>query len=292
MSASNLRKPCFPIQSVGEDSSQTDSEPLRPRHLLSACEEESEMEDVSVLTSPHSRKLLGARSTPSLAKAISKSDGSDDEEEDDIVELCTASTYIHRGSIASRLSPTASPRLASRRSPSHSWAYSSDEEPVTIYESRRKRHSKRMRRISKLKSLGKVDSASSDDSSVGEHRMRHSLPSFGKLSMWKVMHRPNSSMPSTPAEHSGSESFIEFLATRRPRSNSARTDSSLSDGRSEPGDLVAALRSRCHLSDGEDAGLSGDGPDDVMDVTDLSMSRTKWKVVDSNPKESVLCTIL
>lgn len=246
------------------------------------------MEDMPSVTSPRTRRLLSAHSTPSLAKHISKSDGSDEEEDDDdIVELCTASTYIARGSIASRLSPTASPRLTSRRSPSHTWAYSSDEEPATIYESRRKRHGKRLRRRYKTAST-------SDDSSAAEGgRTRHSLPSFGKQSMWKMMHWANSSMPSTPAEHSGSESFTEFLATRRPRSNSARTDSSLSDGRSsETGDLIAALHSRCHLSDGEEAGLSGDGPDNAMEVSELGVDRTTWQVVDSNPKESVVCTLL
>ena len=297
---SAARTPSFPIQSVGEDSSQPDFEPplIHVPRQLSACEEENETEEVAVLLSPRSRKLMNTTSTPSLNKAISKSDGSDeeDEEEDDIVELCSTSTYIARGSLASRLSPTASPRLPSRRSPSLSWAYSSDEEPVTKEKKRIKRHVKRIHQYQKLKQFGKMDSVSSDDSNPSETRLRHSLPSFGKL-VWKQVHRHNSSVPSTPAEHSGSESFAEFLACTRPRSNSARTEGSNYDSHWESSDLVAALNARCQLSDGDEAGivssegagLSGDGPVE-MDVKTAHRTHTVKR--DINRKESVVCNIL
>ena len=300
---SAARTPSFPIQSVGEDSSQPDFDPplIHVPRQLSACEEENETEGLAVLLSPRSRKL-NTTSTPSLNKAISKSDGSDDEdeEEDDIVELCSTSTYIARGSLASRLSPTASPRLPSRRSPSLSWAYSSDEEPVTKEKKRIKRHVKRIHQYQKLKQLGKMDSVSSDDSNPSEIRLRHSLPSFGKL-LWKQPHRHNSSVPSTPAEHSGSESFAEFLTHTRPRSNSARTEGSHYDSHLESSDLVAALNARCQLSDGDETGvlssnegtgLSGDGPVE-MDVTGLNTAhRTHTTKRDINRKESVVCNIL
>lgn len=297
VSASNMRKPSFPIQSVAEDTSQVgtteDMSPLLRLRQLSACEEEIEIDEPPLIISPRSRsRILSLRGSPSFGNSVSKSDGSEEEEEDDIVELCTASTYISRGSIASRHSPTTSPRLSTRRSPSHTWAYSSDEESS---ESRRKRHGKRLRRYRKLKSMVRVDSASSDDSSDrrSEKPYRHSMPSFGRLALWSLSH--NRSTPTTPGECSGSESFSEFLSIRRPRSHSAHTDSSHSDARSDTGDLIATLSSRCQLSDGEDtACINYDGADEMMEINSMGVKRkvANSKVDNARIKDSVLCKIL
>uniref|UniRef100_A0A1X7TDY6 Uncharacterized protein n=1 Tax=Amphimedon queenslandica TaxID=400682 RepID=A0A1X7TDY6_AMPQE len=162
VSNTNTRKPLFPIQSVAEDStglSETDSQstldlpppPPRMRHL-SACEEEGESDEVIVdgmrsqspLPSPRSRRLLSARSSPNLAKSVSRSDFSDEEDDDDIMDLSTVPR-----SHPTHPSPLASPHLSySRLSPTHSQGYSSDEESLShtlLYDGRRKRSSKRIR---------------------------------------------------------------------------------------------------------------------------------------------------
>lgn len=278
MSTTNNRTPFFPIQSIGEDSSSSSGggtsilEPdggtnesgcgllgldsLRMRHL-SACEEESEADEVtsetslnrsqSPLHSPRSRRLLSARSSPNIPKTISQTDLSDDED-DDIMELTT--TTLPRPH-PPRHSPLASPHLSSnsRLSPTLG-GYSSDEE--THHDGRRKRSAsggKRLRSKTKLHPLVRVDSASSDDSSVGGVKhLRHSLPKFGKEKLRKMI-MSYRSVPSTPADGSGSDSFTDMLApVRRPRSYSARTDSSLSD----TNDLAHQITERFQLSDGEE----------------------------------------
>ncbi|XP_019853336.1 PREDICTED: serine/threonine-protein kinase BRSK2-like, partial [Amphimedon queenslandica] len=271
VSNTNTRKPLFPIQSVAEDStglSETDSQstldlpppPPRMRHL-SACEEEGESDEVIVdgmrsqspLPSPRSRRLLSARSSPNLAKSVSRSDFSDEEDDDDIMDLSTVPR-----SHPTHPSPLASPHLSySRLSPTHSQGYSSDEESLShtlLYDGRRKRSSKRIRYNKALHPLVRVDSASSDDGSFNDKHLRHSLPKFGKDKLRKML--PYRSTPSTPAEGSGSESFTDMLAVRmrsssgggRPRCNSARTDSSLSD----TNELSFQIHERLELSDGEE----------------------------------------
>ena len=272
----NPRKPIFPVQSAGETTEDVDGSEqesaevpppaLRPRQL-SACEEESESEQSTILTSPvlihspRSRKLSGACSSPTLIKGGSKSDASDeDEEEDDLMELTTTSnSHINRTILSSRLSPTTSPLLSSRRSPTRSWTYSSDEEMSIKFDSRRKRYSKRLNRFNKRVSpMVRVDSASSDDGSVSDRGTRHSLPKLGLENLRHVFQY--ASVPSTPADYSGSESFTDLLAMHRPRSNSAKTDSS--DGRSEVGELGVQISSRFELSDGEEMDHSCDRVED------------------------------
>ena len=301
VSNTNSRKPLFPIQSVAEDSSglaETDSQPSlldpppppRMRHL-SACEEESEADEVMVdnirsqspLPSPRSRRLLSARSSPNLAKSVSKSDFSDDEEDDDIMEL----SVVPR-SHQTHPSPLASPYLSHPRlSPTHSQGYSSDEESHThLYDGRRKRSSKRIR-YNKLHPLVRVDSASSDDSSIGDKHLRHSLPKFGKDKLRKFL--PYRSTPSTPAEGSGSESFTDMLAVRvrsssggagRPRCNSARTDSSLSD----TNELTFQISERLELSDGDELERSDEVVEDKV--------RTNSGKARSPLTESAICCLL
>ena len=214
---------------------------LRGRQL-SACEEESEIESSTVdinrsqspLHSPRSRRLLSARSSPNLTKSISRSDLSGEEEDDDIINL----PYMRP-----RQSPFTSPHLSSRQSPTHNCGYSSDEDASTT-DLRRRRSGKRLRYKKSLHPLVRVDSASSDDSALNDRQMRHSLPKFGKEKLRKMI--PYRSVPSTPAEGSGSETFLDMV--RRPRSYSARTDSSLSDAN----DIAQQMSEKFELSDGEE----------------------------------------
>ena len=261
---------------------------IRGRHL-SACEEESETDylpdpfqntslprsqsPTSYADSPRSRKLVTARSSPSLAKTFSRSDLSEeDEEEDDLMELSflPRTTNPH-----TRHSPFASPHLSSRNSPTHLSAYSSDEEIhiSSSFDGKRKITNKRRRsRFRTLRPLVRVDSGSSDDISINDKTTRHSLPKFGKDSLRK-MFPSYRSVPSTPAEGSGSESLSEILlTTRRPRSNSARTDSSLSD----IGDIAYQMYGRFELSDGEELEQSGE------ELEGNSPARTVNKKKDSS----------
>ena len=271
---------------------------------LSACEEESETDDripepfhssvaprslspSGYAESPRSRKLVTARSSPSLAKCISRSDMSDeDEEEDDVMEL----SFLPRSNNPhSRHSPFASPHLSSRSSPTHLSAYSSDEEihMSTGFDGRRKIANKRRRsRFRTLHPLVRVDSGSSDDISINDRATRHSLPKFGKDNLRKVLHGYRS-VPSTPAEGSGSESFSEILlSVRRPRSNSARTDSSLSD----VGDIGLQMYGRFELSDGEELEQSGDG-DELDDSVMNSPIRTIKSKKDSLTRSAICCLL-
>ncbi len=310
MSLTNSRKPCFPIQSTAENSSsemidpeedtlrhESPSDTIRGREL-SACEEESETDDHGLdpfpsnthprslspsnyTDSPRSRKLITARSSPSLAKTFSRSDLSDeDEEEDDLMEL----SFLPRtANPHSRHSPYASPHLSSRNSPTHLSAYSSDEEihMTSSFEGKRKIVSKRRRsRFRNLHPLVRVDSGSSDDVTITDKTTRHSLPKFGKDNLRKLLHGYRS-VPSTPAEGSGSESLSEML--RRPRSNSARTDSSLSD----IGDIAFQMYGRFELSDGEELEQSGDDNDDNT----RSPARTAVKKIDAITHSAVCCLL-
>lgn len=305
----NPRKPIFPVQSVGETTEEIDgsdqesidaSSILRPRQL-SACEEESESEQSTILSSPmllhspHSRRLSAARSSPTLVKSGSKSDASDEDEEDDLMELTTTSnSHISRTVLSSRLSPTASPLLSNRRSPTRLWSYSSDEELSMKYDSKRKHYSKRLRRFNKRVSpMVRVDSASSDDGSVSDRATRHSLPKFGKNNHCHTIQY--ASVPSTPADCSGSESFTELLAMHRPRSNSARTDSS--DGRSEMGDLGLQISSHFELSDGEELEHSCDRVEEnsmetpTVEAHVPSRPRTSSSGGDSLQRSTVCCIL-
>ena len=306
----NPRKPIFPVQSAGETTEEVDGSDqesadvppaLRPRQL-SACEEESESEHSTALgspvlvLSPRNRRLSAARSSPTLIKSGSKSDASDEEEEeDDLMELTTTSnSHINRTILSSRVSPTTSPLLSSRRSPTRSWTYSSDEELSIKFDSRRKRYSKRLNRFNKRVSpMVRVDSASSDDGSVSDRGTRHSLPRLGLDNLRHAFHY--ASVPSTPADYSGSESFTDLLAMQRPRSNSARTDSS--DGRSEVGDLGAQMSSRFELSDGEEMDHSCSRVEESSSTPSLGPARGRFNMRtssgsgDSLQKSTVCCVL-
>ena len=100
--------------------------------------------------------------------------------------------------------------------------------------------------------------------------MRHSLPKIGKDKLQKFL--PYCSTPSTPAEGSGSESFTDMLAVcvrsssggaGRPRCNSARADSSLSD----TNELTFQNNERLELSDGDELERSDEVVDDKVRTT-------------------------
>jgi hypothetical protein len=103
--------------------------------------------------------------------------------------------------------------------------------------------------------LVRVDSASSDDSSLNDRQLRHSLPILGKEKMRKFVAKYRNSVPSTPGEPNTSESFSDMLSVRRPRSYSARTDSSLSD----TNELIVQMSEKFELSDGEEMEDSSEG---------------------------------
>lgn len=123
------------------------------------------------------------RLSPSMRKqnSFSRSDGSDDaesEEDDEIVELLTASgNYSNTLSMLrkrlERGSSAHSPHL-SRKSPTHCWTGSSDEEAANLLDDNHKRRSKhrviRERSKSKKNRIRRVDSASSDDGTMESSR--------------------------------------------------------------------------------------------------------------------------
>ena len=281
-------KPAFPlnIQPSAEEpegakpTEHVDHTPsFRQTRQLSIFEEESETESIpdarphsispqshSPLRSPRSRRLLNSKSSPLVGLALaSKSDPSDDEEEDDddIVELMTTSGRFSKASTFPRLSPSTSPLLTSRRSPTHCWTGSSDEELSNIFESTHKHRNKRLAYHRKRgPPLARVDSVSSDDG--GGKRDRQRRPTSRNREKLLRMRQYNS-LPETSA----SESLTELLENiRRQRSGSTRTDSSLSDhegipeevseggrnskaGEKAMNDLANSLVSKFDLSDDE-----------------------------------------
>lgn len=314
LSGTSSNKPSFPIQSMAENSEteMVDKEETNERHdssaatrgrFLSACEEVNELEDrflpdpfvnntlprapspTTYTESPRSRKLLSARSSPNLVKTLSRSDMSEEEEdEDDIMEL----SFLPRTTNShSRHSPFASPHLSSRNSPTHLTTYSSDEDIhlSSNMDGKCKITTKRRRsRFRNLHPLVRVDSGSSDDVTF-DKGTRHSLPKFGKDNLRKMLHGYRS-VPTTPADGSGSESISEImlLSARRPRSNSARTDSSLSD----VGDIGLQLCGRFEMSDGEELEHSGEELDNGG--PNASPARTLNKKRDLT--QSAICCLL
>ena len=275
----------LPLQPAAPPVDNIDYSPfiLRAR-TLSVFTEESETESVTELnpprqlssspshgssprnpSSPHhsprsrSRWLANARSSPNLLGSVSKSDISDDEEdeeEDDIVELMTTSgRFPNKGSTFPRTSPGNSPLLTSRRSPTHYLTGSSDEEFCNVFESGRKHRNKRLayRKRSIPSKLTPMDSISSDD---GLTPLDLSKRPGRKDRILRL--RPYNSLPTTPAENSGSESLTDLIdSMRRKRSGSCRTDSSHSDGGGavdkDMGNLASSMVSKFELSDEEAA---------------------------------------
>jgi len=120
--------------------------------------------------------------SPSMKKqnSFSRSDGSDDaesEEDDEIVELLTASgNYSNTLSmLRKRLERGAHSPHLSRKSPTHCWTGSSDEEATNMLDDKHKRRSKhrvlRERSRSKKNRIRRVDSASSDDGTIESNRI-------------------------------------------------------------------------------------------------------------------------
>lgn len=242
-----------------------DHSPLLYRHrALSTFEEESETESVSetnsyrqasisprsspaIPSSPahtgspvprvRSRRLLNARSSPNIFKGTSKSDVSDDEDEedDDIVELMTTSgRFPGKNSTLPRISPTSSPLLTSRRSPTLYLTGSSDDELGNVFESNRKLRNKRhpfRKRISGR--LVRMESISSDDGSASVVSTKDVIRRPHQKRDRLLRLRQYSSLPAT-SENLNSDSLTELLDNiRRHRSGSCRSNSSQSDGGKE-----------------------------------------------------------
>ena len=315
LSQRHTPKPAFPLNiqasqeepKVAKPAEHIDHTPsFRPTRQLSTFEEESESENIpdvpssrplsispqsrSPLRSPRSRRLLNSRSSPLIGPA-SKSDPSDEEDDDDdIVELMTTSGRFTKASTFPRLSPSTSPLLTSRRSPTHCWTGSSDEEMSNIFDSTLKHRSKRLAYHRKRgPPLARVDSVSSDDG--GGQRDRQRRPTSRNRDKLLRMRQYNS-LPATPADTAASETLTELLENiRRQRSGSTRTDSSLSDhdgvpegnrsskGEKDMNDLANSLVSKFDLSD-DDAEKSCE-----ME-TESSRRRTAY------PLRSAYCCVL
>lgn len=214
------------------------------------------------------------------------SDNEEDEEDDDIVELMTTSgRFPSKGATFPRTSPGNSPLLTSRKSPTHYLTGSSDEELCSVFESGRKHRSKRMayRKRSIPSKLVPMDSISSDDG-VGMSQNDVVKRRTRKDRLLRL--RPYNSLPTTPAENSGSESLTDLLdSIRRNRSGSCRTDSSLSDGggggEKDMKNLANSMVKNFDLSD-EDSGGH------VAMETDAGSEVTRT----STTLRSVVCSIL
>ncbi len=246
---------------------------------LSTFEEESETESISdnrcgrttsespAHSSPghpriRSRQLSTSRSSPHLLCSISKSDISDDEpeDEDDIVELMTTSgRFPSRSGTFPRVSPSHSPLLTSRRSPTHYLTGSSDDEVANVFDHSRRHRSKRLSyRKPNRKKLVKVDSVSSDDGAGSDNNVKARMSRKQRL----LVIRHHKSLPSTSNDGHTSESLNDLLENfRRQRSGSVRSNSSLSDGIPASGDrdmneLANSLVSEFKLSDDDFTGAS------------------------------------
>lgn len=213
---------------------------------------------------------------------MSKSDVSDEEEEDDddIVELMTTSGRFPKGATFPRHSPSNSPLLMSRRSPTHYWTGSSDEELSNVFETTLKHRNKRMPyRKRNVSRLARGDSVSSDD---GGHRDKHRRHVRNKEKLLRM--RQYNSLPATTAD--AAENLTELLENiRRQRSGSTRTDSSLSGGEKDMSDLANSVVSKFELSDEESTERSQEGA--AMELEEARPLRT-----GNTTLRSVFCCIL
>ena len=288
-------KPSFPlnVQPAEEPIPREHVDHFRPTRQPSVFEEESETESIpevvprSMSNSPHSpqsRRLQNSRSSPSVVGLVSKSDVSDDDEEDDddIVELMTTSGRFPKGATFPRHSPSNSPLLMSRRSPTHYWTGSSDEELSSVFETTLKHRSKRMPyRKRSCSRLARVDSVSSDD---GGHRDKHRRHVRNKEKLLRM--RQYNSLPATTADGNAAENLTELLENiRRQRSSSTRTDSSLSGGEKDMSDLANSVVSKFELSDEESTEKSQECAS--MELEEARPSRT-----GNTTLRSVFCCIL
>lgn len=274
-------RPGLPLSPAHIDNIDFNPHMFRAR-ALSVFDEESETEcvvDISTqiqtrqqssspshhsphLSSPHarSRRISNARSSPNIFGSVSKSDVSEEEEEeedDDIVELMTTSGRFpsSKASTFSRTSPSNSPLLTSRYSPTHYLTGgSSDDESCNVFESARKNRSKRLPfRKRSIPKLVRVDSISSDDGK-SPHDIQARPSRKGQL----LRLRQYNSLPATPADNSASESLTDLLDTFRKTKTAVvttpcRTDSSFSDGGGggdkDVGELASSIVSKFELSD-------------------------------------------
>ena len=241
---------------------------------LSVFEEESEPESVTdgprggSLSSPYnsprmSRRLMNARSSPSLVVSGSKSDASDDEDDEDdagIVELLTTSNRFpsSKGNSLPRISPNNSPLLTSRKSPTHCWTGSSDEELSSVFEPSHK-HRKRLQGKKKLAArLTRGSSVCSVDSSQSR-RVAAARDNLLKL-------RHYSSLPSST--NNGSLAGRVESATTEEESETRGTAAGYSSDVATSSNLRSSPLSRFDLSDDDgekscDGGMELDYADNV-----------------------------
>ena len=306
-------KPFFPltVESTDEDEEkeQRTAEQLTPQsnlvkdRQLSVFEEESEPESMTSLVdtaprgsvfSPHTsprmstRRINNARSSPSLGQ-VSKSDPSEDEDEDDdagITELLTTSNRFHsaKTSSLSRLSPSHSPLLTSRKSPTPCWAGSSDEEMSGMFESTHK-HRKRLQGKKKMMTqasaavataarLVRGSSVCSVDAQLARKVSRDSL-----LKM-----RQYSSLPCTTDVESIAGRGVGHESESEAKEISGGYSSDVASNRNEERALRLAPFSRFETSD-DDGDRSGDGGMEV-DGAEGGAPRTQ-----SATLRCVFCTI-
>lgn len=289
-----------PLATTFEVESETDSLPdlntrgvsISPVHSNSPRSHSPHSRN-SITNSPvRSRRLMNARSSPSIAGIMTKSDGSDEEEEeedDDIVELMTTSGRFTKGNTFPRMSPSNSPLLTSRKSPTP-WTGSSDEEVSSIFEAAQHRRLRHKRSSFRRRSLrgrsARVNSVSSDDGSNPVIERRITRQDKQLLRMRHVH-----SLPDTPADGGVSESLTELLDNiHRQRSNSHRSGSSLSErsgggGERELTELANSLVSKFEISD-----------DELEKSSDIETEQKKRKTAkhkgSSTTLRSVFCTIL
>lgn len=294
--------------SVFEEESETESvvdlsPQVQSRQLSSSPSHHSPLHSNSPhLGSPHSRsrKLSNASSSPTIFGSVSKSDISeedDEEEEDDIVELMTTSGRFppNKGSTFPRTSPSSSPLLTSRCSPTHYLTGgSSDDEACSVFETARKNRSKRHPfRKRSIPKLVRVDSISSDD---GKSPRDMQAPPSRKGRLLRL--RQYNSLPATSADNSASESLTDMLDTFRKNQTTAgtrlscRTDSSLSDGGGkgggrgdkDMGELASCIVSKFELSD-EDAlqvSMELDQPHNSLGNRETSVTSSSFTSTDTN----------
>ena len=258
-----------------------------------------------------SRQLMNSRSSPHLVGSVSKSDVSDDEQEDedDIVELMTTSgRFPNKSGTFPRLSPSHSPLLTSRRSPTHCLTGSSDDEVGNVFETGRKHRSKRLPyRKNSRKKLARVDSMSSDDG-AGSEKIEVRARMSRKQKLLALRH--HKSLPAAPNDSLTSESLTDLLESiRRQRSGSVRSNSSLSDGVPACGgdrdmtELANSLVSEFKLSDDDFAGANVEVAMEMDKVltngSDPNVSRDSSPGVggkrtggNTTTLRSVFCTVL
>ena len=260
---------------------------------------------------PRSRRISNTRSSPNIFGSVSKSDVSEDEDEeedDDIVELMTTSGRFPSSKVStfSRMSPSSSPLLTSRYSPTHYLTGgSSDDESCSVFETARKIRSKRLPfRKRSIPKLVRVDSISSDD---GKNPHDVQAPPSRKGRLLRL--RQYNSLPSTPADNSASESLTEILDTFRKTqalaaTTSCRTDSSLSDGGGGGGDkdvgeLASSILSKFELSDEDGLQASMELDPHLTDLSSTSSKNmddkrdaTAMRTQTSTTLHSMLCNIL